>query len=77
MLVEAKDVDAATRATGVEDNGVGLGGSGIRGNLPGAEFLEGLGGRSGRHQEEDKGDEEERDRYYQQHPSEAMDLVGK
>lgn len=65
MLIKAEDVDTAAGATGVEDNGVGLGGSEIGGE----------GGRSGRHQEEDEGDEEERHRYYEQYPSEAVDLV--
>jgi hypothetical protein len=72
MMIKAEDVYTAAGATGVEDNGVGLGGSEIRGDLADAE---GLGGISGRHQEEDEGDEEERHRYYEQYPSEAVDLV--
>lgn len=74
--IEAEDVDAATGAAGVEDDGEG-GGSFVA-DLAVREgvVLHGLAGGGGRHGVEHERDEEERHRHHQKRTPEVVDLVG-
>lgn len=77
-MIEMEDVDAAAGAAGVEDDGVGAGGFLDGGYFPVNEGVasDGLVRDAGRHDVEDEGDEEKRDRHDEQRPPEPVDLVG-
>lgn len=74
--IEAEDVDAATGAAGVEDDGEG-GGSFVA-DLAVREgvVIHGLAGGGGRHGVEHERDEEERHCHHQKCSPEVVDLVG-
>lgn len=73
-----EDVDAAAGAAGVEDDGVGSTGFFLGRHFPANEGVVsgGLIGGARRHDVEDEGDEEERDRDHEESPSEPVDLIG-
>ena len=77
-MVEVEDVDAATGASGVKDDGLGSARLLLRQHLPVDEGVvsDELVGGGRRHHVEDEGDEEERDRHHEQCRSEPVDLVG-
>lgn len=75
MVVEAKDMNAAPRAASIKNNGIsglGRGRPVIGGNFAVVEGVI----LSSRHEIENEGDEEKRERGEEQHPSESVDLVG-